>query len=199
MAIEPVDDIVAGDDRFKCIKSVEGGSGFLVVTANSGGIVSLMDLEGAARMMLTPPSEGMGSSGSDSDDNESEDDSDEDEDDDVEAAVEILDSVRIGSGARITDLAVWSYDNGVSEEVSDEIADDGDDIDMPQENGQEEDDEEASVEEDEVPTTKKPFKKKENDNREKIDMDPEAVDKARKLVVQAKKHQNKKKKKKQKQ
>jgi len=199
MAIEPVDDIVAGDDRFKCIKSVEGGSGFLVVTANSGGIVSLMDLEGAARMMLTPPSEGMGSSGSDSDDNESEDDSDEDEDDDVEAAVEILDSVRIGSGARITDLAVWSYDSGVSEEVNDEIADDGDDLDMPQENEVEEDDEEVSFEKDEAPPTKKPFKKKENDNREMIDMDPEAVDKARKLVVQAKKHQKKKKKKKQKQ
>ena len=200
MAIEPVDDIVAGDDRFKCIKSVEGGSGFLVVTANSGGIVSLMDLEGAARMMLTPPSsEGMGGSGSDSDDDESKDDSDEDEDDDIEAAVEILDSVRIGSGARITDLAVWSYDNGVSEEVNDDTDDDEGDLDMPQENKSEEDDEEVSVEEDEVPTKKKPFKKKEHDNREKIDMDPEAVDKARKLVVQAKKHQKKKKKKKQKQ
>ena len=196
MAIEPVDDIVAGDDRFKCIKSVEGGSGFLVVTANSGGIVSLMDLEGAARMMLTPPSEVMGGSESDSDDDESEDHS-EDEDDDIEAAVEILDSVRIGSGARITDLAVWSYDNGVSEEVNDDT--DDDDLDMPQENGLVADDEEVSVEEDEVPTKKKPFKKKENDNREQIDMDPEAVDKARKLVVQAKKHQKKKKKKKQKQ
>ena len=196
MAIEPVDDIVAGDDRFKCIKSVEGGSGFLVVTANSGGIVSLMDLEGAARMMLTPPSEGMGSSGSDSDD-ESKDDSDEDEDDDIEAAVEILDSVRIGSGARITDLAVWSYDNGVSEELNDETDNEGD-LDMPQDNEVEEDDEEVSVEEDEVPAKKKHFKKKEYDNREKIDMDPEAVDKARKLVVQAKKHQKKKKKKKQK-
>jgi len=197
MAIEPVDDIVAGDDRFKCIKSVEGGSGFLVVTANSGGIVSLMDLEGAARMMLTPPSEGIGGSGSDSDD-ESEDS--EDEDDDIEAAVEILDSVRIGSGARITDLAVWSYDNGVSEELNDDTDDNEGDLDTPQENElDEEDDDKISVEEDTAPTKKKPFKKKENDNREKIDMDPEAVDKARKLVVQAKKHQKKKKKKKQKQ
>ena len=53
MAIEPVDGPVAGDARFKCLKSVEGGSGFLVVTANSGGVVSLIDLEGAARMILS--------------------------------------------------------------------------------------------------------------------------------------------------
>ena len=53
MAIEPVEGVVAGDERFMCIHSIEGGSGFLVVT-DSGGVVSIMDLEGAVRMMLSP-------------------------------------------------------------------------------------------------------------------------------------------------
>ncbi len=43
MAIEPVEGVVAGDESFMCIHSIEGGSGFLVVTANSGGVVSIMD------------------------------------------------------------------------------------------------------------------------------------------------------------
>ncbi len=107
MAIEPVEGIVAGDNRFKYIQSVEGGSGFLVVTANSGGVVSLMDLEGAVRMMLTPENENDEDSKDDTyDDGGDEEDSKNDE---FEAAVEIIDSVWIGSRARITDLAVWSY------------------------------------------------------------------------------------------
>ena len=36
MAIEPADGVAAGGDRLKCIRSVEGGNGFLAVTANSG-------------------------------------------------------------------------------------------------------------------------------------------------------------------
>ena len=36
MAIEPADGVAAGDDRLKYIRSVDGGSGFLAVTANSG-------------------------------------------------------------------------------------------------------------------------------------------------------------------
>ncbi len=133
MAIEPVDGVVAGDERFKFIRSIEGGSGFLVVTPNSGGVVSIMDLKGAVRMMLSPDrydddddedgdDDGDGrrkstskrNGGKDDDDQSTDslsdnDDQDEDEEE-VEAAVEILDSVRVGSGARITDLVVWSYE-----------------------------------------------------------------------------------------
>jgi protein MAK11 len=114
MAIEPVEGTAtAGDERFKCIESVKGGSGFLVVTANSGGIISLIDLEGAAQMMLTTDEddgeddEGLNDESSDKSPKD-EQDSDSDSDD-VEPVVEILESVRIGTGARITCIAVWSY------------------------------------------------------------------------------------------
>lgn len=196
MAIEPVEGrVVAGEDRFKCIKSVEGGSGFLVVTANSGGVVSLMDLEGAARMMLTGGSGG-GGDDDDSEEKDSDDDSeDSDDDEEVEAAVEILDSVRIGSGARITDLAVWSHGG------------DGEDLDPESELSEVEENESVTEEtpieneekEVEPPSKKKgKFSKKENDrnsrnSRNEIELDAEEVEKARKLVGQAKKRQKKKK------
>ena len=193
MAIEPVDKVVAGDERFKCIQSVEGGSGFLVVTANSGGVVSLMDLEGAARMMLTPASENEGSD--DDDESKSDEDSEDGEDDDeVEAAVEILDSVRIGSGARITDLACWSCGRSGDDDGEVEF-DNKDDADIQKESDESEKDEVSAAAR--TATKKKGSRKKENDNdfNNKIELDDEAVEKARKLVVQAKKHQKKKKKK----
>ena len=191
MAIEPVDRVVAGDDRFKCIKSVEGGSGFLVVTANSGGVISLYDLEGAARMMLTPDTSSAGGGSDDDDDDDDSDKSDED-DNEIETAVEILDSVRIGSGARVTDLAVWSY-GGEADEVVEE--------DEQVSDSSDEEDEQPPVVAKENEPVKKMTKKDGNDfrnnkNNNKIELDAEAVDKARKLVVQAKKHQKKKKKKK---
>mmetsp|Transcript_12752 Transcript_12752/g.27682 ORF Transcript_12752/g.27682 Transcript_12752/m.27682 type:complete len:525 (+) Transcript_12752:56-1630(+) len=195
MAIEPVDAVVAGDDRFKCIRSVEGGSGFLVVTANSGGVVSLMDLEGAARMMLTGGDGAAGKEAKDSD-GESNDGSNSDDDDDnadeeeVEAAVEILDSVRIGSGARITDLAVWSY-GGEPEDV--------DDISENESLGSEaspvDESEEEKEEEEEVVVQEPPSKRRggfrKDDRNDTIELDAEQVEKARKLVGQAKKRQKK--------
>ena len=172
MAIEPVEKVVAGDDRFKCIRSVEGGSGFLVVTANSGGVVSLMDLEGAVRMMLTTPSEAGGGEGNGGDSDSSIDDDDDasiDDDDDeaVEAAVDILDSVRIGSGARITDLTVWSYggvyieDNDVDEDADDgTVSDDSkDDESIPTSKVTTR----TTSEDDKLPATKK--RKGENDQK----------------------------------
>jgi protein MAK11 len=185
MAIEPVDRVVAGDDRLKCIRSVEGGSGFLVVTANSGGIVSLMDLEGAARMMLSGP-EG-GDEEADNKDSESEgdsSDSDADSNEEVEVAVEILDSVRLGSGARITDISVWSFGENEMDE----------DIDEEEEEEDEEEDEEppASTFDNE----KKFNKSQPQKSNDKLELDAAAVEKARKLVGQAKKKQRKQKKKK---
>lgn len=206
MAIEPVDGTVAGDDRLKCVRAVEGGSGFLVVTANSGGVVSLMDLEGAARMMLTPGGEdddedgerqGPGGSGSDGGG------SDTDDEDEFEAAVEILDSVRLGSGARITDLSAWSYGGGglaefdpegeaSSEEDEAEIEEDAEEDGSSDENG--------SVQE-APPKGKKKVedarkeKARHDDLGDKIQLDAEAVEKARRLVGQAKRHQKRKKRK----
>mmetsp|Transcript_34447 Transcript_34447/g.61909 ORF Transcript_34447/g.61909 Transcript_34447/m.61909 type:complete len:532 (-) Transcript_34447:57-1652(-) len=190
MAIEPVDRVVAGDDRFKCIRSVEGGSGFLVVTANSGGVVSLMDLEGAARMMLTGGSDGGDDEGKDSDD---ESDSDSDEDEETEAAVEILDSVRLGSGARITDLAVWSYGGEEDDEELDDNQENESDSE-PSSSDDEDEKEAPVVEEVKQPPakTKRGWKENKND-KEKVELSPEAVEKARELVGQAKKRQKKKK------
>lgn len=188
MAIEPVDTVVAGDDRFKCIRSVEGGSGFLVVIANSGGVVSLMDLEGAVRMMLTTPVSARGGDGN-GEDSMSSDDDDDDDNELVEAAVEILDSVRIGSGARITDLTVWSLggDNVGYDDAEGGTASGNDDKDANN----------TACKDDKHPVTKK---RKGGDirknfvDRNKIELDDEAVEKARRLVSQAKKHQKRKKK-----
>jgi protein MAK11 len=188
MAIEPVDRVVAGDDRLKCIKAVEGGSGFLVATANSGGVVSVMDLEGAARMMLTGSNdEGYGSDDeSESENNYANDESDSDGE--VEAAVEILDSVRIGSGARITNLAVWSHAG------QDEGLDNNFEASSSESEVASSEEDEESVEERDIKPTKK-TKGPEKSSNSKIELDAEAVKKARKLVGQAKKHQEKKKKK----
>jgi len=196
MAIEPVEGVVAGDDRLKCIRSVNGGSGFSVVTANSGGIVSLMDLEGAARMMLTPGNDEEGGGGGDDgrEKDEEDEESDVDSDEEIEAAVEILDSVRLGSGARITDLAVWSYGGTEDDAELDEFS--GSESDNEPSLAAD-DEKEVKVEEEEQPPPakrKKGFKDYKKDDN-KVEMDAEAVEKARKLVGQAKKHQKKKKKK----
>jgi len=209
MAIEPADGVAAGDDRLKCIRSVEGGSGFLAVTANSGGVVSLMDLEGAARMMLTEGGGGDededGGRGS-SDGSDDEDDESVDSDEEVEAAVEILDSVRIGSGARITDLAVWSHggEGGAAADFDDIPEDESGD-----EAGSHPVDDSGGVEDEppvateERPPTKKGMKKEYENRRGRpsnntIELDAEEVEKARKLVGQAKKRQKKEKKRKKK-
>ena len=182
MAIEPVDKVVAGDDRLKCIKAIEGGSGFLVVTANSGGVVSVMDLEGAARMMLTPASDDGSDEASESENSANDTDSDGEL---LEAAVEILDSVRIGSGARITNLTVWAH-AGMCDD--DESEDEGSHFGSESDLGEEE----ANMVEKPVAKTSIVGVK---DSNAKIELDAEALEKARKLVGQAKKHQLKKKRK----
>jgi protein MAK11 len=182
MAIEPVDKVVAGDDRLKCIRAIEGGSGFLVVTANSGGVISVMDLEGAARMMLMPSNDDGSDEENDSDSASKDTD---DSEGDLEVACEILDSVRIGSGARITNLTAWSY-AGEDDHSSEDN----------EEDSQSENESVSDLEVDELvdaPDAKVKTKGS-NDNTKKI-LDKEALEKARKLVGQAKKHQQKKKKK----
>lgn len=187
MAIEPVDRVVAGDDRLKCIKAIDGGSGFLVVTGNSGGVVSVMDLEGAARMMLTPSdNDDDGGGGSDEEFFSDDADNDNDSDGELEVAVEILDSVRIGSGARITNLTVWSYGgkNGI-------------DLNENDNEGHSESESVSDLEQDEIaeePINSETNAKGPKGSASKIELDAEALEKARKLVGQAKKHQQKKKK-----
>ena len=106
MAIEPVDSVVAREERFKCIAWVNG---YNVVTANSAGVVSLMNLDGAVKMIMEDEDEEIdetpetGSTGSTEDNDEGDSAGD-----DIELAVNIIDSVQLGSGARITCLAAWS-------------------------------------------------------------------------------------------
>uniref|UniRef100_A0A7S4VDP2 Uncharacterized protein n=2 Tax=Ditylum brightwellii TaxID=49249 RepID=A0A7S4VDP2_9STRA len=195
MAIEPVDRLVAGEERFKCIESVKGGSGFLVVTANSGGVISVMDLEGGARMMLADDNdeeeEGKKKSDADSDDDEDVSSDEEEEDEDV--AVEILESVRVGTGARVTNIAVWSYDDPSSKSLYD---DDFKQLDAEDEVEEEKSEsEEEEEEEEEEPTKGKTQMISTGKGRgNEIEMDQEALAKARELVSQAKKRQEKKKK-----
>ena len=208
MAIEPVDGPVAGDARFKCLKSVEGGSGFLVVTANSGGVVSLIDLEGAARMILSDDedkAEGEGGqTGGGGSSDEDGDSSDEDGEEDV--AAEFLESVRIGSGARITNLAVWS---AASE--GDGIIDGAYDMletanVLDEEKGSDVEDDNLSVQEEDESVGEEPAKKKKQkieltsrisgEKSREIEMDAEALEKARSIIKKAKKKQKKAKKKK---
>jgi WD40 repeat protein len=194
MAIEPVEGVAsAGDERFKCIQSVKGGSGFLVVTANSGGIISLIDLEGAAQMMLSDESDGEEKE-EDTDEDKDSDIGDSDDDEDEDVAAEFIESVRIGSGARITCIAVWSceitpqeneesfYEGNDSKESSVKVSDNED-----------QSEEELSEEESEE---KAQIHSKVRMKNDQIDMDPEALERARALVAQAKKRQKKQKSKK---
>ena len=205
MAIEPVDGPVAGDARFKCLKNVEGGSGFLVVTANSGGVVSLIDLEGAARMILSDDEEGGRATGGGGSSDEDDDVSDEDDEDDV--AAEFLESVRIGSGARITNLAVWSAGStgdGMGDDDYD-MLETGDDA-MYEKQGAEDNDSSAQEEEEDESIEEAPANKKKQkieltsrisgEKSREIELDAEALENARSIIKKAKKKQKKAKKKK---
>ena len=219
MAIEPVEKNLAGEDRIKCIQSLNDG--YLVVTANSTGIISIMDLSGAVQMIMEESeSSGKADKSDDDDDDDddgkpqknengqdSDDESDDDSDDEL-LAVEILDSVRVGTGARITNIACWSSadsDQPVENEQEQEqeqdeeqqVSDESEleeEIDIAtQSNESEEDDDKEEAEGNS--NKRKRFTVNIN-GREKIEMDEEAVAKARELVKQAKKRQKRKEKKK---
>lgn len=193
MAIEPVDATVAGEERFKCIQVV---SDYHVVTANSAGVVSLMSLQGAIQMIMKPEED-------DGDDEDADADADDEsvererrdkEDEDEELAVEILDSVQLGQGARITCLAVWAEPNVVpaEEDVENETS-------LPAVKEAKED---ASPNKKDKKKNKKKLLKGAaehqgalGDKRQRpnsnIDMDSATIKKARELVNQAKELQKK--------
>lgn len=169
LAIEPVNKVVAGEERFKCIQAIDYG--YLVVTATSAGVVSVMNLEGSIKMMLSDEADDEltnSSSGNSSDEDASESDAEED----MELAVDIITSVQLGSGARVTCLTTWC---GTAVEEAD----------MEKQNkGQNERQREI-----------KGNGMKSKDNvKEEIPMDESTVEKARALVSKAKKIEAKKKK-----
>ena len=178
MAIEPVDSHLAREERFKCLQAIRD---YYIVTANSAGVVSLMNLQGAVNMMSSESQEEDENSISENDessDNESGDD------DNVELAVDIVESVRLGTGARITCLAAWckTKESQVEENEHQEVI-------------------EKVKNESEPAEKQSTYKRKMESCRSKADeyMDADAVKKARSLVKKAKKLKTKREKKKKKQ
>ena len=220
MAIEPVQNVpTAADERFKCITSVQGGSGYLVVVANSGGVISIIDLEGAARMLLSDDDGDVGNmvdgKDDDSDTSRSASNDKDDDDDEEELAAEILQSVKIGSGARITCIAVWSYSKHVDTDEIDDNQDEHKEIEAERDDGDEEEDEETeanNLQSNDIDGEKNKIElaySKKRGNKRKIhskdavgskgndiELDEEALERARALVSQAKKKQKRKDKKK---
>ena len=170
MAIEPVESHLAREERFKCIQCVRD---YYVVTANSAGVVNLMNLQGAVNMIMSDNQEQDSESENDSDSND-EDGGSEEDNEGMELAVDIIESVRLGTGARITCLAAWckSADCQLEEEK----------VDVQKEK--------QSTKED---LQKKHLKRKQDVND--ISMDKEAVKKARSLIDQARKLDKKREKK----
>lgn len=188
MAIEPVDTTgqdchTAGEERFKCVQAV---SPYHVVTANSAGVVSLMNLTGAINILQSADEEDYDDENDapecDSDGEPVEksrrDDSDSDEE---ELAVDILDSIQLGTGARITCLVAWAT---VAADKDRAGKDRQDETNAPQIGH--EDDKAAKGNPD--PSSKR--------KRAEVELDATTLDKARKLVSQAKKIQKRKQKKK---
>jgi WD40 repeat protein len=175
----------AGEERFKCIQAV---SPCHVVTANSAGVVSLMDLSGALRMLLEPPGgdeEGSDDSGDqDSDGSDASVDDDrarkDDDDEEEELAVDILDSVRLGSGARITCLAAWATHLGADSPLEDE--EDTAEVEQTSKSNKRENESRDNSSHESNPKRK----------RGEVELDPSALEKARKLVSKAKKIQKRK-------
>jgi len=202
MAIEPVEGPVAGEERYKCIHTV---CGYYVVTANSAGVVSLMNLAGAIRMIMTGDDKDENPDGGEADHADSENPANDDDDDDnnkdsdsdssasskdsggeEEMAVDIIDAVQLGSGARVTCLVAWACDEvDVDENDDDDDSDDG----SNEENQEEE--EEIDLPPGDSPTNNSSNDKKRK-SRQEMEMDPKDVEKARALVSKAKKLQKRK-------
>lgn len=176
LAIEPVENnnnnAIAGEERFKCIQRLNG---YRVVTANSAGVVSIMDLQGAVNMITTTD---IRNEEADGDGNERSD-SDNDQEGE-ELAVDIKESVRLGSGARITCLVAWYRDADLTLGVPNHDDD---------EEEEEEDEEMAVAVVDDDPSKRQASKETKGAKRKvgEIEMDSSTVKKARNLVRQANK------------
>mmetsp|Transcript_13776 Transcript_13776/g.20310 ORF Transcript_13776/g.20310 Transcript_13776/m.20310 type:complete len:448 (-) Transcript_13776:30-1373(-) len=166
LAIEPVNKVVAGEERFKCIQAIDYG--YLVVTATSAGVVSVMDLEGSIKMMMSDETDDDSLSGKIS----GEDERESDDEEDMELAVDIITSVQLGSGARVTCLTTWC---GTAVEEGNMKRKDIGTRDKQRE-------------------TKASQSKNKDNFKDEIPMDGPTVEKARALVSKAKKIEAKKKK-----
>jgi WD domain, G-beta repeat len=191
MAIEPVDGPIAGEERFKCIQAL---TDYHVVAANSAGVISLMNLRGAINMICSSSSEDATDDnnnqattatreGGSDEDEESKSDSDDNEEE--ELAVDIIDSVQLGSGARITSLVAWCQVG--SAEDDDHEDSDGEDT---QQNSVQDIVNNNNNKDQENGSNKRKFVANENDKA--VAIDAQALERARSLVAKAKKIQKRK-------
>ena len=189
MAIEPVDGPIAREERFKCIQSIYG---YYVATANSAGVVSVMNLGGAVNMITSPSNTTIEDDGDDDRDEDDEEDIDDNEDDDddeseQELAVDIIDSVQIGNGARITCLVAWTTP------LPDVTSNTGDEpLHFENIDGEMNDSIEDHYSNEKNHNKKKRALVQDNRNTNIVELDPDTLSKARALVSQAKKIQRKK-------
>eukprot|EP00980_Cylindrotheca_fusiformis_P018821 scaffold6276_cov138-Cylindrotheca_fusiformis.AAC.8 len=184
MAIEPVDSHLAKEERFKSIKAAKG---YFVVTATSAGVVSVMNLEGAIKMIMSDPPSDEESSNSDGANSESDDD--DDDESEMDLAVDIMATTQLGSGARITCLSAWCRAEDEAEEENEEASVEQDEENSP--NMQK-----KRTRNDDV-VDERALKRKHNSSHE-VSMDALTVKKARSLVKKAKSMKDKKDKKKKK-
>lgn len=162
------------------------------------GVVSLMDLQGAVNMIVNgtdDDDDGASKDGdnqeekpvhSDSDDNSASSndgngegrDKDDGEEEGVELAVDLIDSIQLGTGARITCLAAWAT---ISDSSTSGMEDTTGAISTTAEDTEEKKsaDEPGQI-------------KRKRDDKDVVVMDPDALDKARDLVAKAKKIQKRK-------
>jgi len=178
MAIEPIEGPVAGEERYKCIHTV---CGYYVVTANSAGIVSLMNLEGAIRMITSDePDEDPAQSDSVNEDKDENNDDDSGADD---LAVDIIDAVQLGTGARVTCLVAWACETDDQDDSSVSDKEHEESVPVKQQTSKNASEGEANENE---------KKRKLGGNHQNLEMDPSEVEKARALVAKAKKMQKRK-------
>jgi WD40 repeat protein len=120
MAVEPsLTGVKSGELRMKKLEPLSGGSGYLVVSSNSAGEVTIWDLEACANGLMD---EEEGSEDSLSDDEWAEDD---EEEEGTEAV--IMHKVKLGTGARIMCIAVWSSEGAFVSGEGEEMASDSED------------------------------------------------------------------------
>ena len=108
-------------NRIKKVEALAGGSGYLVVSCCSSGVVSVYDFEGAVNSLMDEDDDSHGGESSGSDDEFGEDD---------EQYV-LLQEVKLGTGSRIVSISSWSSDSAIGENDSDFDADQSSDAVTP--------------------------------------------------------------------
>ena len=104
MVLEGGEGVKCGGDRIKAMARLEGGSGFVVATTTSEGVVSVWDCEGGAHGMMQEDEDS---------DSDSEEEAGGDDDEEEEEGAALLQRVKLGQGSRITTIAAWSAEEGI--------------------------------------------------------------------------------------